>query len=404
LLAALRHRDFRLLFGGMFVSVAGTQMQRVAIAYQLYQLTGSATAMGFLGLARAAPILLLTIGGGVIADVFDRRRLMMLTQGLLGLTSLALALTTIYGHVSPIVIYSVAVCAGIASAFDLPARQALVPLLVPRADLANALSLNGVVFQLGTVVGPAIGGFVIAKSSVVPIYVFDACSFLAVIAALAAMKVRPGPIEGGKISFAALKEGLAFLIATPLIWSTMILDFFATFFAGSMLLLPILADRVLHVGPELLGLLFAAQPLGAAIAAIVLSLRGTIGAQGKTLLIAVTIYGLAIVGVGLSTNAILAMVFLAISGAADMISTVIRQTLRQLLTPNALRGRVTAATGMFFISGPQLGELEAGFVADLTSVSTSIASGGVACLLVVALIAIKVPTLRTFRKAEAVEA
>lgn len=379
------------------MSVTGTQMQRVAVAWQLYRLTDSAVAMGFLGFARVAPVLLFTIAGGVVADAYDRRRVMLLTQTALALTSLMLALTTAFGHVSPAVIYGVAAVAGVAVAFDLPARQSLVPLLVPREHLPNALSLNGVAFEMGTILGPAIGGFVIARYQVLPIYIFDACSFLAVILALLLMRSRPAAEPKGSVSWAAVKEGLRFLRGSPLILSTMSLDFFATFFAGSMLLLPIFADRVLHVGPEMLGLLYAAQPAGAAATAAVLSLRGAIDRQGRALLAAVTAYGLAIFGLGLSTTIVPAMFCLALSGAADMVSTVIRQTLRQILTPDELRGRMTAVTGMFFISGPQLGELEAGLVAGLTSVSFSIASGGIACLLVVAITALRVPALARYR-------
>ncbi len=383
------------------VSVTGTQMQRVAVAWQLYQLSGSAVAMGFLGLARVAPVLLLTIGGGVIADAFDRRKLMLLTQSALGLTSVALALTTIYGHVSPVVIYSVAALAGVAVAFDLPARQSLMPLLVPREHLANALSLNGMAFEMGTILGPAIGGFVIARWQVVPIYIFDALSFLAVIVALLFMRSRPSAESKGRVSWSAVREGFAFLRRSPLILSTMTLDFFATFFAGSMLLLPIFADRVLGEGPEMLGLLYAAQPAGAALTAGVLSLRGTIDRQGRALLFSVTVYGLAILGLGLSRSLVPAMLCLALSGAADMVSTVIRQTIRQLLTPDELRGRMTAVTGMFFISGPQLGELEAGLVAGASSVPFAIASGGVACLLVVFFTALAVPALARYRHHDA---
>lgn len=400
-LSALRHRDFRLIFLGLFVSVTGTQMQRVAVAWQLYQLSGSAVAMGFLGFARVAPVLLLTVGGGVVADAFDRRRLMLMTQSALALVSLGLAAATLTGHISPGMIYALAAVAGAAVAFDLPARQSLMPHLVPREDLANALSLNGVAFELGAVLGPAIGGWVIARHSVLPIYFFDAVSFVAVILALLGIRARPQVAPGARIHFGAVVEGFRFLRATPLIWATMLLDFFATFFGGSLLLLPILADRTLSVGPDALGLLYAAQPAGAALSGVILSLRPTIDRQGRVLLVAVAIYGAAVVGLGLSRSLPLAMACLFLSGAADMVSTVIRQTMRQLLTPDALRGRMTAATGMFFIGGPQLGELEAGLVAGLTSVPFSITSGGVACLLVVGAVTLVLPQLARYRHGDA---
>lgn len=396
-LSALRHRDFRLVFFGLFVSITGTQMQRVAVAWQLYQLTGSAVAMGFLGFARVAPVLLLTVGGGVVADAFDRRKLMLATQSALALVSLGLAAATHTEHISPSMIYGLAAVAGVAVAFDLPARQSLLPHLVPRSDLSNALSLNGVAFELGAVLGPALGGWIIARHSVLPIYVFDALSFGAVISALALIEARPPVAAGARVRWAAVVEGFRFLQRSPLIWSTMILDFLATFFAGSLLLLPIFADQVLTVGPDALGILYAAQPAGAALVGATLSLRPAIDRQGRALLIAVAVYGAAVAMLGLSRHLSLAVVCLFIAGAADMVSTVIRQTMRQLLTPDELRGRMTAATGMFFIGGPQLGELEAGLVAGLTSVPFSITSGGVACLLMVFVVALRVPSLAHYR-------
>jgi MFS family permease len=399
-LSALQHRDFRLVFLGLFVSITGTQMQRVAVAWQLYQLTGSAVAMGFLGFARVAPVLLLTVGGGVVADAFDRRKLMMASQSALALVSLGLAVATYTQHISPPIIYGLAAIAGAAVAFDLPARQSLLPHLVPLSDLSNALSLNGVAFEMGAVLGPALGGWIIAHHSVLPIYLFDAASFGAVILALALIKARPLVAPGARVRWSAVVEGFRFLQRSPLIWSTMILDFLATFFAGSLLLLPIFADQVLKVGPDALGLLYAAQPAGAALVGATLSLRPAIDRQGRALLIAVAVYGAAVAALGLSRHLAVAMFCLFIAGAADMVSTVIRQTMRQLLTPDPLRGRMTAATGMFFIGGPQLGELEAGLVAGLISVPFSITSGGLACLLMVIVVGLRVPSLARYRHAE----
>ncbi len=399
---ALESHDFRRMLGGLFVSVVGTQMQRVAIAWQLYQLTGSPVAMGFLGLARVAPVLLLALGGGVLADAFDRRRVMLVTQSILGLVSVGLAVLTHLALVTPAVLYGAVAIAGVAVAFDAPARQSLVPLLVPRAHLPNALGLNSVAFELGTVCGPAIAGVLIGRYGVLPIYIADAVSFGVLLFAVAGIRHRSAVTERVRLSFTAVVDGFRFLGKEPVILSTMLLDFFATFFAGAMLLLPVVADKILSVGPEGLGLLYAAQPAGAALAAVAMSARGPIQAQGKVLLVAVAIYGAAIAGFGLSTLFPLSLLFLAISGAADCVSTVIRQTLRQLLTPDALRGRMTSVNMMFFQGGPQLGELEAGLMAGAFGTRAAITSGGLACVLVAVAAATWVPRLRQQRLEDAI--
>lgn len=394
---ALASADYRRMLVGLFVSIVGTQMQRVAIAWQLYQLTGSSVALGFLGLARVAPVFVLALGGGVLADAFDRRKVMLVTQSVLGSVSVALAVLTHLELVTPAVLYGAVVVAGMASAFDAPARQSLIPLLVPRAHLPNALSLNSVAFELGTVCGPAIGGILIGHFGVLPIYVLDAASFAALLFAVAGIRHRAPPSERTPMSLSSIVEGFQFLRDQPVIFSTMLLDFFATFFAGAMQQMPAVADQMLRVGPQGLGLLYAAQPAGAVLAAVTMSLRGPIQAQGKVLLVAVGIYGAAIAGFGLATSFPLALLFLAVSGMADCVSTVIRQTLRQLLTPDALRGRMTSVNMIFFQGGPQLGELEAGLMAGAMGLRFAIASGGLACVGVAMAAAAWVPGLRRQR-------
>ncbi len=394
-LAALRSRDFRLLFFGQLVSLTGSQMQTVAVPYQIYKLTGSSLALGLVGLFRVIPIIVFALGGGVIADAFDRRRLMFLSQSLMAGCSLTLAWTTRSGHVSPPVIYAVVAVGGAALALDSPARQSLVPLLVPRAHLANALSLHAMAWEIAAIAGPSLAGLIIAWRGVFPVYLLDAVSFAAVLLALAAMQHRAPPRTSANISVAALLDGFRFLKSSPLILSTMLLDAVATFFAGSLLLLPVYADRILAVGPRGLGLLYAAQPAGAAVAAALLAARAsTIHRQGAAILWSVGIYGAAVAGFGVSPWLPLSMALLAVSGAADTVSMVVRQTLRQLLTPDELRGRMTGVNMIFFIGGPQLGEFEAGVVARAVGPRFSVASGGVACVVAALLAAAAFPSLR----------
>jgi MFS family permease len=395
-LAALRSRDFRLLLAGQLVSLTGSQMQQVAVVWQLYLLTRSPLSLGMLGLFRVAPVVVFALGGGVVADAIDRRLLMLISQCALAVSSLVLAVMTHAGSIGAWTIYALAALSGAASAFDLPARQALLPQLVGRDEQPNALSLYATTVQLATIAGPALGGAVLAAAGVVPIYVIDVLSFGAVIGALLALHHR-APARGlAQVNARAALEGLRFILHSPLIWSTMLLDFVATFFGGSMLLLPIFADQLLGVGPRGLGLLYAAQPLGAAIAGVALSWLPAIRRQGPAMLISIAVYGLAVALFGIAPWFWLAIFALALSGAADTVSMVIRGTLRQLLTPDEMRGRITSVSMIFFLGGPQLGEVEAGVVARALTPRISVWSGGLVCALAATVVAAAVPSLRRY--------
>ncbi len=394
---ALRSRDFRLLLAGQAISLTGSRMNEVAVVWQLYLLTHSPLALGMLGFFRVIPVLVFALGGGVVADAIDRRLLMLISQGALAIASLGLAGATYAGSVSQWTIYGLSAFAGAGYAFDLPARQALIPQLVTREELPNALSLYATVFQVATVAGPALGGLLLASLGVLPIYLFDVLSFGAVIAALLAMKHRAPGRGLAQVSAHAALEGLRFIIKSKLIWSTMLLDFVATFLGGSMLLLPIFADQLFRVGPRGLGLLYTAQPVGAAIAGAVLSVLPPIKRQGAIMLASVAAYGIAIAVFGAAPWFWLGFVALAASGAADTVSMVIRQTLRQLLTPDELRGRMTSINMIFFTGGPQLGEVEAGAVAKAFTPRISVWSGGLVCAVAAVLVAALVPSLRRYR-------
>lgn len=393
---ALRSRDFRLLLGGQLVSLTGTQMQQVAVVWQLYLLSGSPLALGMLGFFRVAPIVLFALGGGVLADALDRRKLMLATQTALASVSVALALLSHTNRTSPGAIYALAFVAGAATAFDSPARQALVPRLVEGAQLPNALSLYVTVYQIATIAGPALGGFLLATKGPTFIYVVDVFSYTVVVGALLALQHRHTGRGSSPISFRAAAEGVRFLRRTPVIWSTMLLDFVATFFAGSLLLLPIFADQLLRVGPRGLGLLYAAQPVGAALTGAALSAMRPIRRQGKAILWAIGVYGASVALFGVSRWFWVSFVLLALSGAADMVSAVIRNIVRQTLTPDELRGRMSSVVMIFFLGGPQLGEVEAGVVARLFGARASVASGGILCVAAAAAAAFLVAPLRRY--------
>src|SRR5712671_2508786 len=393
---ALRSRDLRLPLAGQAISLTGSQMQQVAVVWQLYLLSRSPLALGMLGFFRIVPIIVFALGGGVVADALDRRRLMLFTQAALAMVSVALAVLAHAQRTTPAAIYALAFVAGAATAFDNPARQALVPRLVDRGQLPNALSLYATVWQVATIAGPALGGALLAWSGPTAIYLLDVLSFGAVIAALLAMRHRHVGLGKSQISAKAALDGLRFIRSTPLIWSTMLLDFAATFFAGSMLLLPIFADQLLHVGPRGLGFLYAAQPFGAALTGAALSTMGPLRRQGAAILWSVAVYGASIALFGLSPWFWVSFLLLAVSGAADMVSAVIRNIVRQTLTPDELRGRISSVAMTFFMGGPQLGEVEAGAVARLFGARVSVASGGVLCVLAAAAAALLVPQLRRY--------
>jgi MFS family permease len=395
-LAAFQSRDFTLLWFGNLVSLTGTEMSRAAVAWQIYQLTGDPLALGMIGAARLIPLVLLALGAGVLADAFDRRKLMIGAQVAMLLCSLTLGVATSLDVATLWVIYGVTALAAAAHTLGLPARQAMVPSLVPREHLAGALSLNITAWQLATVLGPTLGGLLIAAFGVAPVYWIDAASFVVIIGALLLMRSRPVAGERRDVSFGAALEGLRFVRRNKLIWSTMLLDFLATFFSAATTLLPLFAEEILRVGPQGMGLLFAAPSAGAVLASLVTSVTGAGRRQGPLLLWAVVVFGLSTVVFGLSTSFWLSLLMLAVNGAADTVSMVVRGTIRNLETPDELRGRMVAVNMLFFAGGPQLGEIEAGVAAKLLGGPLSVAAGGLACVLMTGGVAAAVPELREY--------
>jgi MFS family permease len=405
---ALAHRDYRRLIVSQLLSLTGSQMQVVAINWHVYLLTKSPLALGFVGLTRVVPIVAFSLWGGVVADRHDRRRVMIATQIAMAVVALALWATTSAGREALWMLYALNALSAAAVAFDGPSRQALIPRLVPHADLPGALSLNLSVFQASLIGGPALAGLLIAHAGegtrgLATIYALNAASFLAVIYALLTMHTSGAPTAatGQTEGWSALREGLRFVFTTPLMVWTMGLDFLATFFSGAMSLLPIFADQVLKVGAKGYGILAAAPAVGALAGSLFLSIRPLPAKQGRIFLWSVGAYGASTVVFGFSRNFWLTLLALAGTGLADAISTVIRQTLRQFITPDHLRGRMTSVNMIFFMGGPQLGELEAGFVASLfataaVGVTFSVVSGGIATVAITAAIAAAAPMIRKY--------
>ena len=385
------------------MSFSGSMMQTAAILWHVSLLVAPerrALALGLVGLVRLLPIIVFSITGGAVADALDRRRLMSITQTSMAVIALALAVLTFRGLTQPWPIYLLAALSSAASSFDGPARQALIPSLVPREHLPNAISLNTIMFQIASVAGPSLGGLVIASLSVGWVYVVNALSFASVLAALLMMRGLPvrAPADRGQIGVRAIREGLRFVFSSPIIRSTMLLDFFATFFSSATALLPIFAQDILHVGARGYGWLYAAPSAGALVAsALMVRYVEAIDRRGVVLLWSVAGYGLATVLFGISRHFWLTFLCLALTGAADTVSVVLRNVVRQMETPDHLRGRMTGINMVFFMGGPQLGELEAGTVAQWLGARFSVISGGAGCVVMTAWIAWHTPALRAYR-------
>ena len=375
-------------------------MQLVAINWHVYLLTKSAFALGLVGLSRGVPIIICSLAGGVVADAVDRKKLMIVTQTVMLTCAAVLTAATLAGLKSVWPIYLLSGLAAAAQAFDTPARQALMPTLVPEEDFPNAVSLAVIVFNVAIIVGPAIAGFILAETGPGIIYGINAISFMAIIGAVIAMRTTGKPdLQRGRreaLSFGALKEGLRFVWHTPIIVQTMTLDFAATFFGSATLLLPIFAQERLHVGARGYGFLAAAPAVGSVLTALVMARLGTLRRQGRLVVAAVAVFGVATAGFGVSTVYWISLLMLATLGAADTVSTVLRQTIRQLVTPNHLRGRMTSINMMFFMGGPQLGELEAGVVAGFIGAPLSVVIGGLGSLITAAIAAVKSQSLMKF--------
>jgi len=375
-------------------------MQDTTIRWHVYSLTHSAVALGLIGLSRFVPIVLCSLFGGALADARDRRNIMLLTQSALAVSAALLACLTQTGKITAAMIYGMSALSATALAFDSPARQSLIPNLVPRHHYPNAVSLNSTVLKVATMVGPALAGILLQRGNLALIYWLNAASYLAVIAAL--LRIKPQSLEREKgprvpTGPAALVEGLRFVWSKPVLVGAIGLDFLASFFSSAESLLPIFAKVILHVNAWGYGLLSSATAVGSVAAGVTMAMRKPIVRQGATMLVAVSIYGLATILFGVSHVFWLSVIALALTGAADTVSSILRQTIRQMSTPDHLRGRMTSINMVFFMGGPQLGNLEAGVVANLRGAPWSVISGGVGCLLAVAWFAQKCPLLRLYR-------
>jgi len=369
---------------------------QAVIAWQVYEISGSALQLGLLGLVRFLPALGMSLVGGAVADTYDRRIVLILAQLVPLGCSAALLTATAGGWVTLPLIYGLVLLIALASSFENPARQALLPLVVPRAIFLNAVAVNTTVQQLGFVAGPAVAGVVIARSGIAAGYAVHLGLVSAGILLLFFLRPRAAEGERRRVSLAAIVEGVQFVRRRQVLLGAMALDMFAVIFGGAVAMLPIYAEEILKVGPRGYGLLTSSQAVGAFAMSVVLVALPPVQRTGRALLYAVAAFGVATIVFGLSRSFPLSLLAYGLTGAADQVSVVMRHTTIQLATPDELRGRVTSVSQVFIGASNQLGAVESGFVAALTSATVAVVSGGAGCLAVVGLIAAKMPELSRY--------
>jgi len=396
--ASLKFPDFRLFYFGTLFSEIGTQMQVVAINWQVYELTGSAASLGFVGLSAFLAVMIFSLPSGLIVDKFDRKKILIVSQILPLLLALIFAGMTIYKTITPLYIYILVFFIFGFRSLQGPARQSIVPQLVPKEYFVNAFSLQTISRQLSLMIGPAFGGFMIAYFGVEGIYLFNAVTFLIYILTLIPIQIKAHEVLSEvSFSFKSLWDGITFVTSNPVLIYSMALDFIANFFSSATILLPIFAKDVFSIGPQGLGFLYAAPAIGSTVAGFVMASYHHIKNQGLFILGGVILFGLATLLFGLSGSYFWALVFLTMVGVGDMISAVLRTTMRQIMTPDHLKGRMVAVNTLFVQGGPMAGEAQAGFTAQFIGAPLTAVFGGALTIALTILIGLKVKKLREYQ-------
>lgn len=395
-------RDFRLLWTGQAISTVGRMVTSIVLPTQVYLLTGDLLTLGALSLVQLVPILIFALGGGAVADAVDRRRLLLITQLGLAATSVALMLLALLPAPPVAAIFAVAFVAAGFGAVDQPARGSAIPRLVPAERLTAAISLNQLVFNGAAVIGPAFGGLLLLFASFAACYLVDVVTFGAAIVAVLMISPIPPHPGAARPSVAAVVEGLRFARRRRPVLATFLVDINAMVFGSPRSLFAPLAIDVFKVGPAGVGLMSAAAGLGAFVAAVFSGWTNNVRRPGFAVLVAVAVWSLGIVGFGLSTFSFpLALLFLAIAAGADVFSAVLRSSIVQLLTPDALRGRVSSIHILVVTGGPRIGDAEASAVAAVMGTQWSVVSGGLLSLAGIGLLALAMPEFGRLDMAEA---
>ena len=393
----LRHRDFKLLFWGQLISFLGSMLTYVAVPYQVYQLTHSPLMVGLLGLAQLGPILAFSMVGGAIADASDRRSTVLATEVAFAVLSALLYVNAILPEPRLWIIFVLAAVQAGLFALQRPSLDALMPRLVEKSDLTAAGALTATRGTIGQLLGPAIGGVLIVTVGLPATYALDAVSFAASLVALALMRASPPILGGERPSLQGILDGWNFARSRSELIGTYVVDIVAMVFGMPEALFPAIAETL--GGPAILGLLYSAPALGALIAAGTSGWTNHIQRQGLAVILAATAWGVAIIGFGLATTALVALPMLAIAGGADAISGIFRMSIWNRTVPDELRGRLASIEMVSYTSGPALGDAESGLVAGLFSVPASVISGGVLCVLGCIVCAALLPGFRKYEVA-----
>ncbi|MGQ0617125.1 MAG: MFS transporter [Acidimicrobiia bacterium] len=386
-------REFRLLYIGQVVSFFGRQLTVVATSLQIFLLTGSSLQVGLLSLAQLPPLVVCSLYGGALADAQDRRRLLVFANVGLALTSVGLALNAMTPSPAVWPLYACTMVSAGLSGVDYPTRSASVPTLVRRDQIPAAAALNQVMYQLGAIVGPAAAGVLIGQVGLAAAYWADVVTFAVALATLAMMAPLVPEGAGGPAGLSAIREGLSYLRGQKAVQGTFVIDVDAMVFGMPRALFPELGTRLYGGGADTVGRLYAAPGAGALIGALTTGWVTKVRYPGRAVLWAVAAWGLAIAAFGLVTVLPLGLVLLALAGAADVVSAVFRGTILQLTVPDRLRGRLNALHIAVVTGGPRLGDAESGAVAAVAGAQVSVVSGGLACLVGVAVIAKALPEL-----------
>jgi MFS family permease len=389
-----RHRDFRLLFFGQLVSFFGTMITSVAVPYQVYQLSHSVLLVGMLGLAELAAILVFALLGGALADAADRRLMVLLTEAGLTAGSLLLAGNSLLSHPVLWLIFAMVILQASIDAVQRPSLSAMLPRLVDVDELPAAAALGNVRGTLGMIAGPSLAGVLVAVAGLPVTYTVDVATFVIGLACLALMKEMPAPADAARPSLRRVAEGMRYARSRPELIGTYVVDIVAMLFGMPMALFPAIAQTL--GGPSVLGLLYAAPSVGAFVFAATSGWTRRIHRHGMGVIVAATVWGVAIIGFGVVPGLVAALAFLALAGAADSMSGVFRQTIWNQTIPDSLRGRLASIELLSYSVGPTLGNFEAGVVASLTSIRFSVVSGGILCVAGCVLCAVALPAFRNY--------
>jgi MFS family permease len=389
-----RHREYRLLFAGQAFSFFGAMLTYVAIPYQVYQLTGSSLAVGLLSLAELVPLLFTAFIGGALADAVDRRRMLQFAEIALALATVILLFNSLLDEPRVWVLFVVAPLGAALDGFQRPALDSMVPRLVSRDELTAAAALDSLRGEFGMIAGPAVGGVLIATIGLPATFGIDVATSGAAVLSLALMRAVPPPPDAVPPSVRSIVEGMKYAWSRQELLGSYGVDIVAMFFGMPMALFPAIATQ--YGGAEVLGLLYAAPSVGALVASLTSGWAARVHRHGMAIIWAAAAWGLAILVFGLVTNLWLALFFLGLAGAADMISGIFRGTLWNQTIPDRLRGRLAGVEQVSYSSGPLLGNLESGIVAALFGVRASVVSGGLLCVVGVGLFALFLPAFRHY--------